>query len=365
MRILMLTTHLNVGGITSYLYTLVKHQQRFGHHVVLVSSGGGRQEDFEILGAETLSLNIRTKSELHPKIYAALKPLRQLIRARQIDIVHAHTRVTQVMGQCLRYRRSIPFCTTCHGFFRPRLSRRLWPCWGQRTIAISPQVADHLRQDFCLTDQQVRVIPNGIDVDDGIFDRKDQQRLRAQHGIPPGPVVGIIARLSDVKGHGVLISALRDVVTVFPSVRLVIVGEGKMEEPLKAQVREMMLQDHVMFFPQVRQPSRMLGLFDVFVMPSLQEGLGLSVMEAQAAGLAVVASAVGGIPSLITDGQTGRLVPPGDPSRLAEVIVEVLTDPAGAAQMGRQAREFIQREFSGAKMARETLTIYEECLGDE
>jgi len=129
MNILFLTTHLNVGGITSYLLTLTKGLIKQGHGVFLASSSGEMLEAFQSLGVEHLKLNISTKSELDPRIYLALGRLRRFIKQKDIHVVHTQTRVTQVMGFCLGRITEIPYLSTCHGFFKPRLSRKIFPCW--------------------------------------------------------------------------------------------------------------------------------------------------------------------------------------------------------------------------------------------
>ena len=148
MKILLLTTHLNTGGITSYLLTLSRQLVARGHRVWLASAGGRLAPVFAASGVECLTVNIRTKSELDPRIYLAVRQLIPVIRANGIEVVHAQTRITQVMGWWLQRLAGTGACSTCHGFFTPRWSRRVFPCWGQRVIAISPAVGEHLRRDL-------------------------------------------------------------------------------------------------------------------------------------------------------------------------------------------------------------------------
>jgi len=360
MNILFLTTHLNTGGITSYLFVLAKELVRLGHRVFVISSGGDCVEQFTSIGIACRQLNIRTKSEASWKIYAALPKIVKLVRAERITVIHANTRVTQVLGWCLGRLTGIPLMTTCHGFFKPRWLRRIFPAWGRAVVAISPAVKEHLVRDFQLPADKVFLVRSGISIDAFPLATVDKKKLlRQQHQLTEGPVVGIIARLSDVKGHAVLIVAMSLLVAKFPAVRLVIVGQGKMEKELRRQVADLGLEQQVVFLPIVNRTADILPLFDVFVLPSLQEGLGLSVMEAQAAGLPVVATRVGGLPSLIEDGVTGRLVAPNNPHQLAEAISDVLWDSQRATAMGLAARAFIAKEFSAARMAEETVAVYQ------
>ena len=179
MRVLFLTTHLNTGGITSYLLTLSKGLIKKGHHVHIAASGGNREEDFRNLGASVLNLDIKTKSELNPKIYLALRSLKKYTIEQKIDVIHSHTRVTQVMGRLLQKTTGRAFVSTCHGFFKPKFSRRIFPCWGDGVIAISPAVKDHLINDFHVAKEKVFVVENGLDFESfPMIDELTKERAR-------------------------------------------------------------------------------------------------------------------------------------------------------------------------------------------
>jgi len=120
MKTLFLTTHLNTGGITSYLLTLTKGLIARGHKVYLISSGGNTEEEFEAMGVRLHNLNFRTKSDISPKIYFSIPIIKSYINEYKIDIVHAHTRITQIMGCILKFNTKIPYLSTCHGFFKTR-----------------------------------------------------------------------------------------------------------------------------------------------------------------------------------------------------------------------------------------------------
>ncbi|MFA5088720.1 MAG: glycosyltransferase family 4 protein [Candidatus Omnitrophota bacterium] len=363
MKILFLTTHVNPGGITSYLGLLTKGLVQEGHQVFLASGGGLLAEHFENLGGRHIRLDIQTKSELHPKIYFALPPLIRLIRREDIGIIHSQTRITQVMGQMLRLLTHRPCVSTCHGFFKPRLSRRLAPCWGDKVIAISPAVQEHLGNDFQVSREKIVLIPHGLDsAQYPRIDESMRKEKKKDFGLEHHLVVGIIARLSDVKGHDILIRAMKQVLKEIPQARLVIVGEGRQSGELKGLVRSLGMENDVLFYPTVNKTAEILPLFDVFVMPSLQEGLGLSVMEAQACGLPVVATRVGGLISLIDDQRTGLLVAPKDIGGLAKAIMTLLQNPALARELGDRAKVFIGREYSAQKMIRQTIHLYQELI---
>lgn len=321
------------------------------------------EKEFLSIGAKLLTLNIRTKSELDPRIYFALKPLTQYIRDNNIDLIHSHTRITQVMSALLKKKTGRPYLATCHGFFKTRLSRKLVPCWGDRVIAISRAVESHLADDFNVPKEKIALIESGIDLDEfSLVDETMKVEHRRRFDLGDEPVIGMVARLSNVKGQDVLIEAMKKIAVHISDVKLLLVGNGKMEGMLRDMVERFGLSGHVRFFSVVNKTYEMLSLFDIFVMPSRQEGLGLSIMEAQAAGLPVVASRVGGIPSLIENGKTGMLVEPEDSDALADVIIELFQDRTRLKEIGLAGREFIMQHYSSDKMIDKTEGLYRRLI---
>lgn len=362
-NILLMTNHLNVGGITTYLFALSRQYRNRGHQVVLVSAGGVREEEFVKLGVVHVRAPLRVKSEVHPATIAAVPRLLKLIRDSKIDVIHSHTRVTQVLGRVLSALSGVPYVSTCHGFYKTRVFRKIFPCWGRAVAAISPAVKDHLLADFHVKPQDVFLIGNGIDIESfACVDDQRRRQARERFAITRSPVIGIVARLADTKGHDVLLKAMPMILEKFPDALLFIAGEGKMKAKLQQLTAELGIEDHVRFANVFNPSGEILSLFDVFAMPSTDEGFGLSGMEAQAAGLPVVASNVGGIPSFVLHEQTGLLVPPHDPAALARAILRFLTDQAEAQTIGRQAREFIEQKFSSEIMAQNTLGMYEHVM---
>lgn len=363
MNVLFLTTHLNAGGITSYLLTLSKGMIERGVRVHIASSGGDMAAEFSALGVQLLNLNIRTKSELDPRIYYALLFLNQYVRQHAIDMIHAQTRVTQVMGFWLATMTGCFYVSTCHGFFKTHASRLMFPCWGDAVVAISEAVQKHLHDDFQIADERISLIPSGIDI--RMYPPVDaliKYQMRRKYGLGEEPVVGIIARLSEVKGQDILIKAMKTVHEQIADAKLIIAGEGKTESLLRKMVKEFQLERNVLFYPLTHKSVKILPLLDIFVMPSRQEGLGISIMEAQAVGVPVIASRVGGIPSLIEEGRTGFLVEPEDPIALGQTILMVLRDPDRLARVASAGREFIRTNHSADLMVEKALTLYKTII---
>jgi glycosyltransferase involved in cell wall biosynthesis len=256
--------------------------------------------------------------------------------------------------------------STCHGFFKKRFFRKVFPCWGQRVIAISEQVKEHLINDFKVDANKIDVIHNGIDVDRFLEPRtENRKQAKKKLGLDNGPVIGIVARLSDVKGHAYLIEAMHDVINEVPGAQLLIVGDGKMRQELIGLTKSLRISKSVFFIPSVSDTRDVLSIMDVFVMPSVKEGLGLALMEAMASGLAAIGSNVGGIRSLIQDGYNGLLINPKDAKDLSRAILGLLKDLPRRAILGNNAKLFIGQNFSQEKMAKETEKAYLECINQE
>ena len=384
MNILYLSNHLNVGGITSYLLTLSSGLIKRGHNLYVASSTGELLPKFNKAGVNFIPIPIRTKNEISPKIIASALKLKSIVRREKIDLVHSQTRTTQVLGALLHKFCGLAHISTCHGFFKVRFSRRLFPCWGQKVIAISESVRDHLVKDFKVDDRDIVVINNGIDVEKfrgqkntclpagrpawpagrptWPAGREEREQRKSKFGLNQGPVVGIVARLADVKGHAYLIKAMKPVLERIADAQLLIVGEGRMYKKLVDLSRTLGVDKSVKFIPRLSDTRDAFSVIDVFAMPSLKEGLGLSIMEAMASGLAVVASGVGGITSLIKDRVNGLLVEPANVDQLAKALLELLTNFSMAQSFGIAGCDFVRKNFSQEKMVELTEEVYSECL---
>jgi glycosyltransferase involved in cell wall biosynthesis len=363
MNILYITTHLNTGGISSYLLTLSGAMKENGHTVYIAAGPGELLPRFQKAGIKYIPVPINTKQEISLQVLRTFLILARKVKEHDIDIIHAQTRVTQVVGCLLDWFCRRPYVSTCHGFFKKRIFRMLMPCWGRLCIAISAQVRAHLAGDLKLAPERIRLIHNGIDL--GHFSRSDEQtclQTRKELGVENSLVVGILARLSEVKGHRYLIEAMKQVSEKVASARLLIIGEGKIKKDLMSLSDSLAISDKVIFLPNVPETVRFLSVMDVFVMPSLHEGLGLGLMEAMALGCPVIGSNVGGIKSLIQNDYNGILVEPADPQGLAYAIIALLQDAGKRQLFSRRAQAFIRKDFSHRQMAAQTQEVYEECL---
>ena len=365
MRILLVTTHLNIGGIGRYVTNLAKVLKQRGHEIFVASSGGELENLLLQEGMKHIYVDIKTKSELSPKVIRSFLTLKSFLKEMKIDLIHAHTRVTQVVSALLFSFTGVPYVTTCHGFFKRRLGRRIFGCWGKRTIAISEAVKNQLVHDFGVDEEKIALIHTGIEVNRFLnkIPQSEKQHLKLKWGLGEGPVIGAIGRLSTVKGQDVLIKATKLIIQDFPDAKVLLVGDGPDEKRLKELSSSLALDKYIIFTGSIDDTAKALSVVDIFVQPSLKEGLGLSLIEAMASGKPCIASRAGGIESLIEHGVTGVLVKPGDHHELAHAIKNTIGSENLVATFRESGRKKILSDFTVDKMAVKVEKMYEEVVG--
>ena len=225
-----------------------------------------------------------------------------------------------------------------------------------RHVAVSRHVASRLRERFGVPDERIAVIPNAVATGaPAPFDAALRRSLGAADGTP---LVLTTARLEPQKG----LPYLLDAATMVPDASFVVAGGGPDRGALEARIAALGLANRVCLLGHRDDVHRLLAVADLFVLPSLNEGLPLSVMEAMAAGVPVIATSAGGTAEIVRDGVTGMLVPPGDAQALADAIRALLTDRARSTRLAAAGRDLVEREHSASAMAAATARLYEEVL---
>lgn len=290
--------------------------------------------------------------------------LRGIIRVEQIDVIHAHEFAMNSYGSILSGLTGVPVITTVHGKsyyhekWRRRIAYRLIARWS-KMVAVSEDIRNFLITRVGIKADQVMTIRNGIDVnayiapvdEDGAPEKERQEY-----------VIGAVGSLYPVKGHTYLLKALAIVLKTHPDVVCKIAGQGHLLPRLQAEAADLGIGNQVAFLGLRDDIPQFLQSIDVFVLPSLSEGLPLSVLEAMAAGKPVIATNVGGVSEVVQDQRTGFLVPPKDPEAMANRILRVMADQAMAERLGRAGREKVERDFSLDTMTQQYEALYEEAL---
>ncbi|MBF0215580.1 MAG: glycosyltransferase family 4 protein [Candidatus Omnitrophica bacterium] len=367
MKVLIFAKHMNIGGIGMYSLNLARELGKNGLTVEIASSGGGLEKDIRDSGITHHSLDINSKNEFGIMMLRSLAPFRKLCVERGFDIVHSQDRMTQIIADLSGRLTGIPYVTTCHGFFKARrLSRRIFPAWGRKVIAISRNVEKHLILDFKVDPGKVRQVYNGIDTARFSPDKKvKDDEVISMTGLSRGKkVIGNVGRFSAVKGQRYLIEAFAELIGKGYDCQLFCLGDnGGEREKLEELAGQLGVKDNMVLLSESVFPlEKYLAIMDVFCLPSVQEGLGLALLEAMSMGLPAVASNVGGIPEIIDDGETGLLVRPADPVDLANAVSRYLDDGALLQRVCRNAPGKVSRDFSFDKFAKGILKVYEEVL---
>lgn len=357
--------HLVIGGDVAggqiVALRLARAARDAGEEVVFVAPEEGLFT--EIVRAE--GMRVRVLPAAGALDLRALMRLARLLREERADVLHTHVHFSgNVIGRLAARIARARVIAHMHieNAFRPAgVSRKAQVAldnWTARLctwiVAVSDATAETLvRQGY--PSARLVTVHNGIE--------PVEPAAPASLDLPPGtPVLGLVGRLCDVKGQRELIHALariesRDAVAVLVGKDLE--ANGAYERELKAEAQRLGVEQRVIFAGYRDDVPSLLAALDVFVLPSWIEGLPLVVLEAMAQGRAVIATAVGGTPELVSDGETGLLVPPQDVEALARAIDALLGDPARAEHMGAAGRLRVRQEFSAAAAAGRVLGLYQ------
>lgn len=349
------------AGGEEQVFLLTHYLNARGHQTLLACPPGsesarrGREDDFDIR-----ILPMRNSLDL-----AALVRLARLMLREKVDVVHFHTARAHKLGVWAARFAKVPVVVVTRRmdyalgrhFITDILYRRL----VDRVIAISKGV-EKVLLTAGIPKEKVEVVVDGIDVDK-FNPARSGDEMRRSLGIPQDvPVVGINATLTQRKGHHYFLRAAREVIRELPRTHFLIAGDGPLRGELEVLVRRLGLAGRVIFTGHRDDVVDVLAAFDVLVLTSVYEGLGVAILEGMAMGKPIVASRVGGIPESTREGVNGFLVPPRDYQAVADRIRQLLKDRSMAARMGKEGRKIVEEEFSSRVMARQNESVYYEVL---
>ncbi len=349
------------GGQYQALLTVLGLRRR-GERAALAAQPRGELFRRAAEGGDLHPLALRGDLDLH-----AAWRLSRLIRDLAPDVLHAHDAhaiAVASLARALAGRRAAPplvasrrvdFHIRGNAFSRWKYRQ------VDRFICASSAIRDMLAADG-VPPKRTTIVHEGIDIDR--IERAPRLDLHREFDLPPGcPLAGNVAALVPHKGQRHLIDAAALLVRRVPDARVLIVGAGELAGALARQIRRLDLDGRVILTGfRADVPSVLKGL-DLFVMSSVTEGLGTSVLDAMAAGLAVVGTRAGGIPESVLDGQTGLLAPPGDAPALARAIARLLQDTVQRQAFGAAGRRRARTAFSAERMVDETAATYAALAG--
>lgn len=358
MKILQILPELNVGGVERGTVDFAKYLVEHGHKSIVVSNGGRMVEQLVAQGSIHYVLPVHKKNIF--LMFALVKRLRRIILEEEVDIVHARSRVPAWIAFFACRKTKAQFVTTCHGYYKsPWFSQVMG--WGKKVIVPSEVIGMHMVEDFRVERDNIRLIPRSVDLD----------KFNIQRQNKPGQsefVVTILGRITPLKGHNYFIEAMAKVVRTMPYVKIWIIGDAPAnkldyKESLVTLVQRLGLKDHVHFLGNRSDVNELLAKSDVVVLSTVtQEAFGRVILEAQAAGVPVVATKVGGVVDIIDDGETGLLVMPKDVDGMAREVMRLIKDRDLAQRLVINARQKLENNFTLEHMASRTVAVYEEVL---
>jgi glycosyltransferase involved in cell wall biosynthesis len=372
--VLQVLPRLDEGGAERGTVDLARYLVGEGWRAVVASAGGAGGARLEELGAVNLKLPLHSKNPF--TIRANIGRLQRLIREHRVQLVHARSRAPAWSAYYAARRCKVPFVTTCHGvyqgsegYFKKRYNAIM--ARGERVIAISEFVAEHLRERYQVPPERLRVIPRGVDTREfdpaAVSDERRRALVERWHLQPGTKVVMLPGRVVRRKGHTLLLRAIerlrrRNFVCLM-------VGDLEPSSGYPGEVEGLIgaigLRDVVRLVGSCDDMPAALMLADVVVAPSTHspEPFGRVSVEAQAMGKPVIATDVGGLGETLMPAATGWLVRPNDVDGLARALHLALAMPADArARLAARARRFVTRRFTLEQMGKSTLAVYRELL---
>ncbi len=346
LRIMHVLYSLDIGGSETVGSEIAKYMQSNGHSnmVVALEHDGVLSAELRALGIETRAVNRAGKG-----MFEAMKDVWDIISEFKPEVIHTHHMYTLFYTVAGAFRFRVPIVHTEHEFWTldTRNGKLYMPFLGRfcgAITAVNDSTRDFMRDSLKLQPRKLVTVLNGIDLK-----RYNARTSLARSDIglkDSDKVAGIVARLDKVKNHEMLIRAWTIVVKEAPEAMLVVVGEGEEEKFLKGLVKELNLDGRVVFLGPRRDVSDILPLLDVAVLSSREEGLPMTLLEAMASELPVVATAVGGVPQLVKDGSNGLLCESGDESGMAAAIVEIFNSGKNAREMGMAGLRLVREKYS-------------------
>jgi lipopolysaccharide heptosyltransferase II len=360
LNILQILPELNVGGVETGTLDLARHLVRLNHKAVVVSAGGVLVKDLEESGAKHYQLPVHKKSVL--TIFKMVPLLADIIKKEEIDIVHARSRVPAWIAYFACRKTRAVFITTCHGYYKQHPFSYVMG-WGKRVIVLSNIIARHMIECFAVPHERIRLIPRSVDQERFKYSSPDKKRGKEFN-------VGIIGRITPIKGHLFFIKAMAKVARAVPYLKIWIVGDASQsrqayKEQVHVLVRRLGLDHCTEFLGTQKNIPEILSHLDLLVLATTtHEAFGRVIIEAQAAGVPVVATEVGGVIDIIENNKNGLLVPPADWASMAEAAIKIFKDPQLASNLAQAAVIKVKEKYNIELMVDKTLKVYEEATSN-
>lgn len=361
-KLLLITHDLAIGGLQQVVVNLCRFLDRgkFDISVLCLNALGEFAPEVEKLGIRVMLLPQRV---VGPDYFSFFK-VAKIVRDEGIEIIHSHNTQALIDGALAGLMSGVKRVVhTDHARAFPDKKRYMVAEWAlshlvYKVVGVSDHTCENLIQFEKINCSKIVMIPNGID--GRKFQRQiDKDAKRRELGVRlVGPVIGLGVRLAEQKGITFLLQAMPAILNRFPELTLLIAGDGPSRDSLEAEAVNIGIRNHVIFAGSRLDMDEILGMLDLYVLPSLWEGLPMVLLEALAARCPVVATDVGGVNMAIIDGETGCLVTPGRPEELSASVIRLLSDHALRGRCINNGFELFQKEFDAEMMAKSYERLY-------
>ena len=358
MNILQILPELNVGGVETGTVDLARYLVTQGHKSIVVSNGGALVAQLQSDGSKHYTLPVHKKNLF--AVFRCIGKLISIIQKEKIDIVHARSRVPAWIAFFACRKTEAHFLTTCHGYYSSHVFSKVMG-WGKLTIAISEVVGRHMAQDFATPSENIRVVPRSVDLEKFNLPRAINTARKEF-------IVVMIGRITPLKGHPYFLKAMARVIHQMPSVKIQIIGDASAKkqaykDELIMLTKRLGIATQVEFMGNRRDIPQLLSKADCLVLSTTtQEAFGRVIIEAQAAGVPVVATRVGGVTEVIDHEKTGLLVLPKDIDAISDSVLRILKDLKFAEGLVIEAKKKIEAKYTLANMAEATISVYKELM---
>ncbi|MBL8014278.1 MAG: GT4 family glycosyltransferase PelF, partial [Candidatus Omnitrophica bacterium] len=356
MKILQILPELNVGGVETGTVDFARYLVEHKHESIVVSNGGRLVDQLLKEGSRHYSLPVHKKS-----LFSMIRCYHRLVKIllkENVDVVHARSRIPAWIAYFASRKAKTSFITTCHGYYSNNPFSRVMGL-SKLVIVISEVIGRHMVHDFKVPSENIRLIARSV----------DQQRFNVpRRNDPTCPVIAILGRISPIKGHEYFLRAMVKVVRSKPFCKIWIIGDAPASKPeyrheLEVLARRLGLRNHVEFLGNRSDVPQLLSQVDVMVMATVtQEAFGRVIIEAQAAGVPVVATKIGGIVEVVDHEKTGLLVLPKDSEGMADAVLRLLNEQKFAQSLVVNAKKKIADKYTVKHMADATLNVYQELV---
>jgi glycosyltransferase involved in cell wall biosynthesis len=358
-------THLYGGAVQ--VLQLLRGLRKVGaagdRHVLVCPSGSAIAAAAQEAADKVYAIPMRGDADIRMR-----GRVRRVLRAEHADLVHVHSRRGADIWAGLAARRERVPAILSRRVDNPEKRWLVKFKYGlyRRVITISQGIRQVLIEQAGVAPRKIVCVPSAVDT--GRFRPLSAADERAwferEFGLRQGELaVGMLAQFIERKGHRVLIEALPSVLQRAPNTRMLLFGQGPLVEDTRRLCAERGLNERVLFAGFRNDMEKILPCLDLVVHPALMEGLGVSLLEAAACAVPIIASNAGGMPEIVRDRSNGRLVAPGDSGALAAAMIELLTDAELRQRCGAQGRRLVEAEFSVSAMVAGNYGVYQEVLG--